>query len=267
MSIVFIAKPIRLAGPNRLLARLATTKGKPNGQFEVGTTQLIVKDIHNEQVREANGGNLGHRRPLSSQLARPSTMKNNEGEPSQLSKSSLSSSDQLSLHSRVEQAHRDAVRFLESFRVSDLPGVGWATAHKLSEAGIGSVVGLRTWSREKLLETFGKKLGTLLFETSRGVDDRPKIPPVLQPDQGGENKETSLAEDREETGIYFHKERKSIGAEVNWGLRFENDEEVKSFLLSLSKEVVGRMAAAAVKGKTVTIKVDKLCQLPTIRLY
>jgi hypothetical protein len=53
-------------------------------------------------------------------------------------------------------------------------------------------------------------------------------------------------------------ERKSIGAEVNWGVRFLCPEDAEHFLVSLSNEVSARLQTAAARGKTITLKVLNL---------
>ncbi|MQM11827.1 hypothetical protein Taro_044737 [Colocasia esculenta] len=52
-------------------------------------------------------------------------------------------------------------------------------------------------------------------------------------------------------------EMKSVGAEVNWGVRFNDLDECHYFLTNLCKEVSTRLKDAAVKGRTITLKVKK----------
>ena len=50
------------------------------------------------------------------------------------------------------------------------------------------------------------------------------------------------------------KERKSVSAEVNYGIRFTNENEAVRFLHELSEEVKKRMDAISVKGRCVSLK-------------
>lgn len=52
-------------------------------------------------------------------------------------------------------------------------------------------------------------------------------------------------------------ELKSIGAEVNWGVRFNNIAEVHHFLMNLSREVSLRLRDVSMQGRTFTLKVKK----------
>ncbi|EPS63854.1 hypothetical protein M569_10929, partial [Genlisea aurea] len=52
-------------------------------------------------------------------------------------------------------------------------------------------------------------------------------------------------------------ENKSIGAEVNWGVRFRNTNDVHHFLKSLCKEVALRLQGCGVVGRSFTLKVKK----------
>lgn len=63
---------------------------------------------------------------------------------------------------------------------------------------------------QKLQERLGTKTGAQLWDHSHGRDARPVEPP---------------------------KPRKSVGAEVNWGVRFDDDEAAARFLDELAGEV------------------------------
>lgn len=51
--------------------------------------------------------------------------------------------------------------------------------------------------------------------------------------------------------------RKSVGAEVNWGLRFSDMKNAEDFVVQLCGEVCRRMQEAEVKGRTFTMKLLK----------
>lgn len=77
--------------------------------------------------------------------------------------------------------------------ISELPGVGWATERKLESMGVATVSDVVLGSREALVRELGPGLGASLWELAHGRDSRRVEPP---------------------------KPRKSVGAEVNWGIRF-----------------------------------------------
>ncbi|CAO3660928.1 unnamed protein product [Umbelopsis vinacea] len=90
---------------------------------------------------------------------------------------------------------------------------GYAMADKMKSMNIETIGDLRRYQMRKLQDTFGKKTGETLYKFARGIDDRPLS--VGQP-------------------------RQSVSAEVSWGVRFENNEQVDDFVLGLSKEIKRR---------------------------
>lgn len=146
-------------GGNRLQARLATKKAKPDGQFFL--TEDLVED------------------------------------------------------------------FIFDIKLSDLPGVGRQTAHKLESLGHITCGSLQTLSLSTLKSHLGNKNGAHLFEHCRGRDPNP---------------------------LTFHNIRKSVSAEVNYGIRFDNSNQCIEFLKQLSAEVQSRMEQLKVLGKCITLK-------------
>jgi len=112
--------------------------------------------------------------------------------------------------------------------VDDLPGVGWAISKQLEDLGIRAVRDLRQRSCEELQSVLGQKVGENLYHFARGKDDRPLV--SVQP-------------------------RKTVGAEVNWGIRFEEESQVHKFLNDLAAEVARRLQEAGAAGRTITLKV------------
>lgn len=123
-----------------------------------------------------------------------------------------------------------AMSHLATMDVSELPGVGWSTKKKLEDANVCTVGDIQEKSVEFLQKELGNKAGQLLWDFAHGRDDRKVEPPMM---------------------------RKSIGAECNWGIRFENKEDPKQFLYKLSVEVEQRMLQAGAKGKGITLKVKR----------
>lgn len=122
----------------------------------------------------------------------------------------------------------EVLDFIGGLEVEDLPGVAHSIGAKLEEIGIKFVKDIREITKEKLVNTLGPKTGEKLWNYSRGID-------------------------RTEVGEQVI--RKSVSAEVNWGVRFETQEQAEEFVESLCGELNRRLAKERVKGKQVTMKV------------
>eukprot|EP00850_Spirogloea_muscicola_P002658 SM000010S04296 [mRNA] locus=s10:703471:709607:- [translate_table: standard] len=124
----------------------------------------------------------------------------------------------------------EVAAFMSNLAVADLHGVGWNLQEKLRAKGIDTCSELRARSKEWLRTEFGMKTGDMLFCFARGEDNRP---------------------------VQAAQDRKSIGAEVNWGVRFKSEMDGHNFLEGLVREVCARLAEASMKGRTFTIKAKK----------
>jgi DNA repair protein REV1 len=122
----------------------------------------------------------------------------------------------------------DVLDFMGQLEVQSLPGIAWSIGGKLEEIGIKLVKDIRECSRERLINTLGPKTGEKVWDYSRGID-------------------------RVEVGEGVV--RKSVSAEVNWGVRFENQEQVDEFMQGLCGELNKRLLKERVKGKQLTMKV------------
>ncbi|NXY44479.1 REV1 protein, partial [Ceuthmochares aereus] len=118
--------------------------------------------------------------------------------------------------------------FIRGQLVTSLPGVGRSMESKLASLGIKTCGDLQCASMSKLQKEFGPKTGQMLYRFCRGLDDRP---------------------------VRTEKERKSVSAEINYGIRFTQPKEAEAFLLSLSEEIQRRLEAAGMKGKRLTLKI------------
>jgi DNA repair protein REV1 len=95
----------------------------------------------------------------------------------------------------------DVVSFLAPLDVDDLPNIGHSTEQKLQEILNVTTVGeLLAIHKERLKSVFGPQLGETYYNQARGIDPRPlaSAPP-----------------------------RKSVSAEVNYGIRFDNNDQVE----------------------------------------
>lgn len=116
---------------------------------------------------------------------------------------------------------------ISTFNVQDLPGVGWTTTHKLKNLNVRTCAELQTISLTILQREFGKKTGEMLYNMCRGVDN---------------------------SKLNLEHVRKSVSAEVNYGIRFENNDEAVDFLKKLCHEVCNRLNKIHAKGRCITLK-------------
>ncbi|OJJ69703.1 hypothetical protein ASPBRDRAFT_46057 [Aspergillus brasiliensis CBS 101740] len=127
------------------------------------------------------------------------------------------------------QLKPDAVLdFIGDLTVQDLPGVGYSLGTKLEELGVKFVKDVREITRERLTTSLGPKTGVKIWEYARGID-------------------------RTEVGNEVL--RKSVSAEVNWGIRFVNQTQAEDFVRSLCQELHRRLVENLVKGQQLTLKV------------
>ncbi|KAL0737153.1 hypothetical protein Bca4012_013363 [Brassica carinata] len=120
--------------------------------------------------------------------------------------------------------------FLDQLAVGTLPGVGSVLKEKLEKQNIQTCGQLRLISKDSLQREFGVKTGEMLWSYSRGLDLR---------------------------SVTAVQESKSIGAEVNWGVRFRDQQDVQHFLQCLCKEVSLRLQGCEMIGRTFTLKIKK----------
>jgi DNA repair protein REV1 len=127
------------------------------------------------------------------------------------------------------QLKPDAVLdFIGDLTVNALPGVGHSTAIRLEELGAKFVKDIRDIRKEMLISGLGPKTGIRMWEYARGID-------------------------RTEVGDQVT--RKSVSAEVNWGIRFVNQDQADEFVRSLCEELNRRLMENLVKGNQLTLKV------------
>ncbi len=122
----------------------------------------------------------------------------------------------------------EVLGMLAGLKVDDLPGVAYSIGGKLEEIGIKFVSDIRGVSKERLSSVLGPKTGEKLWEYSRGID---------------------------RTEVGDQPIRKSVSAEINWGIRFVSQEEADEFVMNLCKELERRLLNEQVKGKNLTMKI------------
>ncbi|CAM8937715.1 unnamed protein product [Rhodiola kirilowii] len=120
--------------------------------------------------------------------------------------------------------------YLLKLPIKSLPGIGRVLEEKLKKRNIETCGQLRIISKETLQREFGTKTGEMLWNYSRGVDNRL---------------------------VGHFQESKSVGAEVNWGVRFRDLNDTWHFLGDLCREVSLRLQGCGMRGRTFTLKVKK----------
>ena len=118
---------------------------------------------------------------------------------------------------------------IADFTISELPGVGWNSVSKLSDLNYHTIGDVQQLNVTRLKEFFGEMNGQNLYSYSRGIDTRP----------------------------LENKLQQTIGAEINWAVRFKNEEEMKQFLKELCDEVYKRMKTAGISSRHVTVNAKK----------
>ncbi|KAI9810345.1 MAG: deoxycytidyl transferase [Pycnora praestabilis] len=121
----------------------------------------------------------------------------------------------------------DTLEFIGGLTVQDLPGVAYSIGGKLEEIGVKFVKDIRDLSKERLVTTLGPKTGEKIWDYARGID-------------------------RTEVGEQVT--RKSVSAEVNWGVRFETQAQAEEFVQNLCGELHRRLIEQKVKGRQLTMK-------------
>ena len=130
---------------------------------------------------------------------------------------------------------------LRSLAVSKLPGLGWKGQRKLKEeldiASETTIAAVRAWLpeselRSELSRVLGPALGTSVFDMLHGRDDR---------------------------GLETQHVRKSYSAEVNWGVRFNNDEGdlVAKFVEEVGGYVSEQLRQLGLRAAGITIKAKR----------
>ncbi|KAF5284254.1 hypothetical protein FQR65_LT00254 [Abscondita terminalis] len=89
----------------------------------------------------------------------------------------------------------DVDDYMSNIPLSDLPGVGHATVSKLNKLGLIKCGDLHSITLAQLRSELGVKIGETVMDFARGVDRKP---------------------------LNFQHERKSISADVNYGIRFKD---------------------------------------------
>ncbi|KAI0628801.1 hypothetical protein C8Q77DRAFT_1067197 [Trametes polyzona] len=130
-----------------------------------------------------------------------------------------------SFHLRPE----DVADFLAPLDIDDLHGFGHSARQKAAEKlGATNLGELAKKSKAALCEALGKGTGETLYKAIRGIDERP-----LESD----------------------KPRKSVSCDINYGIRFENNEQAEAFIYQMAEEVSRRLNSIEMRGRSLTLKI------------
>lgn len=120
--------------------------------------------------------------------------------------------------------------FLAELDIDDLQGVGYSTRHRFQSvfgtANIGQLK--KCASSARFADELGPRLGRQVWEKMHGVD---------------------------RAELEGAKQRQSVGAAVNYAIRFKTDLEAEQFVRNLSEEVANRLASYKLKGRQVTVTI------------
>lgn len=223
-------------GTTATLARFALMKAKPNGLAAAPTWRdvsetdssrsslietllrllassqkgkLVGDEYHRKVLEIFERGNLDPKRENAEDVG-------------------LEPSDLLFRHSQPRSDNfKSPIEFLSTFKLRDMPGIGWKTRHKFDDlTTIGEVQRL---SLAEMRQRMGAKNGANLFLTARGIDSK-----LLSFD-----------------GVA---ERKTISVDLTYGVRFNTNEQFSNFIKDVSKELSVRARKVGRAGKSITIK-------------
>ncbi|KIO32567.1 hypothetical protein M407DRAFT_18608 [Tulasnella calospora MUT 4182] len=123
----------------------------------------------------------------------------------------------------------DVPSHLAPLEIKAIHGVGRSIRDKIRDKfGVETLGELLEKSKDSLQRLLGEKTGDKIWKAVRGIDDTP-----LESD----------------------KPRKSVSAEVNYGIRFENNEQAEAFVMNLATEVSKRLKAVSKRGRFMTLKI------------
>ncbi|XP_061388767.1 DNA repair protein Rev1 [Musca vetustissima] len=117
--------------------------------------------------------------------------------------------------------------YMAEIPIKELPGVGSSTTYTLKDANLVTCGDLQKVSLVRIQVLVGKKFGETLYQFCRGQDQR---------------------------GLTYGQIRKSVSAEVNYGIRFKTYDELETFLKQLCEEVHQRLLNIKRKTKCITLK-------------
>ncbi|KAF8884479.1 hypothetical protein BD779DRAFT_1536645 [Infundibulicybe gibba] len=121
--------------------------------------------------------------------------------------------------------------FLAPLDIADLHGFGRSAKQKAVEKLGSTTLGeMESKSKAALCNALGKAMGENLYNAIRGIDDK-----QLESD----------------------KPRKSVSCEINYGIRFSNNDQAEAFIHQMAAEVAKRLDEINMVGRSITLKIMK----------
>ncbi|KAH8296423.1 hypothetical protein KR054_005946 [Drosophila jambulina] len=125
-------------------------------------------------------------------------------------------------------SNQDIMAYMAPMALETLPGVGSSMSYKLKQAGLNNCGDVQQTSLVTLGTLLGRKLALNLHNNCRGIDPRPLV---------------------------YEQARKTVSAEMNFGIRFTKAIECEQFLRQLSDEVTKRLIEVKRKTKSINLKI------------
>lgn len=138
---------------------------------------------------------------------------------------------------------------LPTLDIQDLHGFGRAAREKACEKlGTSNLGELARRSKAGLCDALGKSMGETLYNAVRGVDER-----KLESDKPRKSVSCDI---NVRIGSPSHLDQRVL-THTQYGIRFENNDQVEAFIHQMSEEVARRLDAIGVKGRSLTLKIMK----------
>ena len=118
-------------------------------------------------------------------------------------------------------------KFIANLAIGKFHGIGPATEAKMNKLGINTGLDLRQWTKENLVNKFGKS-GQYYFDIAQGIDNRP---------------------------VRSERIRKSLGKETTFSKDILLTSELLNQLESLAERVFDNLEKHQLTGRTLTLKV------------
>lgn len=133
--------------------------------------------------------------------------------------------------------------------ISDLHGFGWSTKQKAQEKlGATNLGELAKKSKATLMDALGKGTGEILYNAVRGIDEK-----KLESDKPRK----SVSCEINVSSIIISNPKKLLRVLLQYGIRFENNEQAEAFVQQMAVEVKKRMDAIDMVGRSITLKIMK----------
>lgn len=131
-------------------------------------------------------------------------------------------------NNQYELISKDVLEYMKDIKIRELPGVGYSTSFTLDKLNLQYCRQIHDMPLQELQNHFGKKFGETLLQMSKGLDDKK---------------------------LNFEQVRKSVSVDVNYGIRFNDYDEVKPFFKQVCDELSKRLDEIEKKGKCLTLKI------------